>query len=68
MVIWYPDKDFRVEPDAIYHRHKLTPYQDEVLLGVVQSTFLRGKLIYDRGEFTTEPAGLLVKGSAGTLN
>jgi len=67
IVIWNPDKEFRVEPDAIHHRHKVTPYQDEVLRGVVQSTFLRGKRIYDRGEFMAEPAGLLVKGSGGTF-
>ena len=67
VVIWNPDKEFRVEPDVIHHRHKMTPYQGEVLRGVVQSTFLRGRLIYDQGEFMTEPTGILLKGSAGNL-
>ncbi len=60
IVIWNPDKEFCVEPESIYHRHKVTPYQDEVLRGVVQSTFLRGKRIYDGGELTSEPGGLLL--------
>ena len=66
-MVWHPDKDFRVEPNELYHRHKVTPYQNELLRGVVQSTFLRGRLIYNRGEPTAEPAGLLVKGSGGNF-
>ena len=61
LVIWKPDQEFRVEPDAIHHRHKVTPYAGEVLRGVVHSTFLRGKLIYTGGEFPMEPTGILLK-------
>ena len=60
IVIWNPEKEFTVEPAMLQHRHKLTPYSGRTLVGVVEKTFLRGKKIYDAGEFTTEPQGLLL--------
>jgi allantoinase len=57
LVIWNPTRQFRVEAAGLEHRHKLTPYQDRVLAGVVEKTFLRGRKIYDNGEFTGEPSG-----------
>jgi allantoinase len=51
IVIWNPDAEFRVAPEVIHHRHKLTPYAGEVLRGVVEKTFLRGQIVYDGGEF-----------------
>jgi allantoinase len=65
LVIWNPAKQFRVEGHALHHRHKLTPYQDRVLNGVVEKTFLRGRKIYDSGEFITEPWGRFLKPNAG---
>ena len=57
IVIWNPDKEFRVTPETIHHRHKLTPYAGEVLQGVVEKTFLRGQIVYDGGEFIFERLG-----------
>jgi allantoinase len=57
LVLWNPDTQFTVTPSALQHRHKLTPYADEVLSGVVQQTFLRGRKIYDRGQFIDAPLG-----------
>ena len=57
LVIWNPTRQFRVEAAGLEHRHKLTPYQDRVLAGVVEKTFLRGRKIYDNGEFSGEPGG-----------
>src|ERR1700686_4135595 len=59
LVIWNPDREFRVEPEMIHHRHKLTPYAGEVLRGVIEKTFLRGQIVYDDGEFA-EPKGQLL--------
>lgn len=67
IVIWNSEEQFRVGPEMIHHRHKLTPYAGRLLQGVVQSTFLRGMKIYDRGDFTGEPAGLLLSGAGGTI-
>ena len=47
LVIWSPDAQFTVHPSTLQHRHKLTPYTGEVLSGVVQQTFLRGRKITD---------------------
>jgi allantoinase len=52
-VIWKPDEQFTVAAEKLHHRHKLTPYDGEVLSGVVQQTFLRGHL-------TTMPLGHLL--------
>jgi allantoinase len=66
LVIWNPAKQFRVEGHALHHRHQLTPYQDRVLNGVVEKTFLRGRKIYDGGPFITEPRGRFLKRKAPT--
>jgi allantoinase len=63
IVIWNPDKKFRVAPETLQHRHKLTPYAGEPLRGVVEKTFLRGQMVYDDGEFLGRPKGsLLLRG------
>jgi allantoinase len=61
IVIWNPDGEFRVEPQMIHHRHKLTPYAGEVLCGVVEKTFLRGQMVYDGGEFGGPSGKLLLR-------
>ena len=64
VVIWNPSKTFTVEPEGLHHRHKLTPYAGMKLSGVVEKTFLRGELIYERGRFPLQqPIGrLLLRG------
>lgn len=47
IVIWNPDSEFVVDAASLDHRHKITPYHGETLMGVVQTTFLRGKKIAD---------------------
>ena len=59
-VIWRPDEEFTVQPGMIHHKHKLTPYAGRRYQGKVQSTFLRGKKVYDCGQFPGQPAGLLL--------
>lgn len=41
---------FTVEPSRILHRHKISPYAGDELLGVVQATFSRGRLVFEGGE------------------
>ena len=61
IVIWKPDETFTVEPESLHHRHKLTPYAGRKLSGVVEKTFLRGELIYERGRFPAgKPTGALL--------
>jgi allantoinase len=61
LVIWSPDEPFTITPSSLHHRHKLTPYAGEVLSGVVQQTFLRGRPIYDRGQFLAARLGHMLK-------
>jgi allantoinase len=61
IVIWDSDRDFKVGPEMIHHRHKLTPYAGEVLQGVVEKTFLRGQMVYDGGEFSKPNGKVLLR-------
>jgi allantoinase len=64
-VIWEPDAKFRVEPAQLHHRHKMTPYAGRELAGRVEATFLRGRKIFERGEFSAGPVGhVLQRGAA----
>ena len=61
IAIWDPDAKFRVDSSLLHQRHKLTPYAGRELSGVVLETFLRGRRIYDRGEFIAAPTGSVLK-------
>jgi allantoinase len=64
LVIWNPDVTFRVDAERLYHRHKLTPYAGRELAGVVETTFLRGRKVFDRGDFQSLPHGqVLLRGN-----
>jgi len=63
LVIWNPEAKFTVDAAQLHHRHKVTPYAGRELAGVVESTFLRGRKIFDRGDFLSLPHGqVLVRG------
>jgi allantoinase len=65
LVIWNPNTKFVVEPSQLHHRHKITPYSGRTLTGAVETTFLRGRKVYDRGQFCPSPIGrVLQRGSA----
>jgi allantoinase len=61
IVVWNPEKRFVVKPEMLQHRHKITPYANHSLRGVVEATFLRGEMIYDRGRFLGKPQGALLR-------
>lgn len=64
-VIWNPDEKFRMDPSQLLHRHKITPYAGRELKGAVTTTFLRGRKIFDGGEFSASPIGhVLLRGAA----
>src|SRR5438552_5943558 len=47
LVVWDPEKKFVVTEGIIHHKHKITPYLNEELYGVVEQTWLGGKKVYD---------------------
>ena len=61
LVVWNPEAAFRVDAERLHQRHKLTPYAGRDLLGVVSATFLRGRKIFERGEFSAGPTGNALK-------
>jgi allantoinase len=61
IVVWNPEKRFIVRPKMLQHRHKLTPYANQPLRGIVEATFLRGEMVYDRGRFLGPPRGALLR-------
>jgi allantoinase len=65
LVVWNPEASFRVDSTKLLHRHKLTPYAGQVLNGLVETTFLRGQKVYDRGQFPAGPIGALLLRGAG---
>lgn len=48
LVLFDPDGEFTVRADALLHRHPLTPYLGARLRGVVEATYVRGALAFDR--------------------
>lgn len=56
-VVWDPEADFRVDVDGLFHRHKVTPYLDHSLQGVVRHTYLRGQPVYSDGKIIGSPTG-----------
>ena len=59
--IWNPDAEFSVDPAKLHQRHKITPYAGRKFSGQVETTFLRGRKIFDRGEFFPGPLGQILR-------
>ena len=51
LAAWNPDEKFRVKEDMIYHKHKITPYLNEELFGLIKQTWLSGEKVFDEGKF-----------------
>ncbi|MBL7738838.1 MAG: allantoinase AllB [Chitinophagaceae bacterium] len=61
LVIWNPEKSFRVTEDITQHKHKITPYLNEELQGTVEQTFLKGEKVFDKGRFILNKGDMLLK-------
>ena len=49
ITVWNPDQKFEVTESIIQHRHKITPYLNQELFGVVEQTYVNGKKVFDNG-------------------
>jgi allantoinase len=56
-VVFDPEAEFTVSASRLHHRHAVSPYLGERLHGVVKKTYLRGRVVYDDGEFPGEASG-----------
>ena len=61
MVIWNPEASFKVRSEGLQQRHKQTPYAGRTLAGVVETTFVRGAKVFERGAFPGDPMGVLLE-------
>ncbi len=57
LVVWNPEESFIVKKDDIHFKHKITPYLNEELFGVVKETFIAGEKVFEKGNFVSLPIG-----------
>ena len=60
IVIWNPEKEFKITTDVIEFKNKITPYSGMNLLGAVQTTYVRGEKVFERGSFADKISGALI--------
>lgn len=50
LIVFDDSHSFTVTKENIIHRHKITPYLGKQLLGIVESTYINGKKVFQRNE------------------
>jgi len=60
LVVWNPYEKSRTEPSMIRFRHKISPYEGEILDGVVEETYVGGEIVYQRGEKNNSRKGQII--------
>ena len=64
LVVFQPEASFVVEGAKLHHRHKVTPYEGQRLMGVVKATYRRGEAVMQGGQFIGRPSGVsLLRGA-----
>ena len=51
LVVVDDERSFVVTEAGIHHRHKVSPYLNETLYGVVEQTYLSGEEVFEHGKF-----------------
>lgn len=57
LVVFNDNAGFTIRPELIKYRHKMTPYRDRPVFGVVERTLLRGQVVFADGEILGGPHG-----------
>ena len=60
VVIWSPEKKLKVSRSNIRFRHPITPYEGQMLSGLVEQTLVRGTKVYDKGSLVSSPTGQVI--------
>ncbi len=60
IVVWSPEELFVVKEHDLHHKHKVTPYLDSELKGVVRKTYVSGYKVFDNGDFGEKPRGKIM--------
>lgn len=61
LIILNENESFLVTENIIEHKHKVTPYLHENLYGVVEQTFLKGKMVFNKEEMITHQGEIILK-------
>ncbi len=61
LVVWDPQKSFVCDGRTLAHRHEVTPYDDCELFGVVNETYVLGKIVCRDGLLIGEPNGKVLR-------
>ena len=57
LVIWNPEGKETINEQDILHRHKISPYIGEELFGIIQQTWVNGKLVYNNKKIVNKNSG-----------
>ena len=58
-MVWSPDTPVVMDArHAVYHKHKVHPYQGRTLHGAVLATFVRGARVFDGTRHARVPCGV----------
>ncbi len=60
MVVFDDEATFRIQPETIKYRHKVTPYAGHLARGTVTATYVRGQKVYADGKFSATPRGTML--------
>lgn len=63
LMVWNEKQSFKITADIIQHKHKITPYLNEELFGVVEQTYLSGEKVFDDGKFLHLNKGKIILSS-----
>ena len=63
LVLWDPESEFVVEARSLHQRHCATPWEGRTLAGVVETTILAGRVVYQSGKFLGAPRGRWQRGT-----
>jgi allantoinase len=61
LVAWLPETDFEVKEEAIFHKHKISPYVSRRLFGKVSHTIVNGSLVFENSEFVNHKNGRVIE-------
>ena len=56
-VVFEPETELVVTKDHLHQRHTVSPYLDKRLRGVTRATYVRGKPVFEGGQFSLKPNG-----------
>jgi allantoinase len=60
LVIWDANQWFTLTETMIQHKHKVTPYLNEKLYGVIEQTYIAGTKVFNEGAFTKLNQGKVI--------